>query len=172
MNALKCLQAGGIAPFSRLAWPLPSERHPGAWVEAEPHVCASGIHACLDRDLPYWLADELWTIELEDVHRAERKLVARRGRLLARVTAWNEEAMRDFALDCAARAEAIAGRDPALAGYVGDARSAARAGKAPATGFIVARLAELVNGAGAYEDERVAQSDWIADRLRLDGRPG
>ena len=135
MIALKCLHAGGIAPFSRLAWPLPEDGEPGAWVEAEPHACASGIHACLANNLPYWLTDHLWTIELDEVQQAEHKLVARRGRLLGRVRSWDDEAMRDFAVDCAARAEEILSRDASLADYGQDVRTFTTAGNAPVTGL-------------------------------------
>ena len=167
MIALKCLHDGGIAPFSRLVWPLPMDE-PGAWIEAEPHACASGIHACRAADLPYWLTNHLWTIELDDVEPTEHKLVARRGRLLERVRAWDVQAMRDFAADCAARADAILARDESLADYVADAHTSARAGNAPVTGFIVARVAELADGEEAYENERAAQARWLVDRLGLE----
>jgi len=153
--------------FSRLAWPLPANGEPGAWVEAEPRACASGIHACLPKGLPYWLTDELWTVELDDVQSAEHKLVARRGRLLEQVRAWDDEAMRDFALDCAARADAILARDPSVADYVQDAQRLAGAGKAAVTAFVVARVAELADGAGAYDAERSAQARWLVERLDL-----
>jgi len=166
--ALKCLHEGGIAPFGRLAWPLPEDGAPGAWVEAEPHACASGIHACRTDDLPYWLTDHLWTIELDEVQPAEHKLVARRGRLLERVRAWDDRAMRDFAADCAVRADAILARDESLAAYVEDAHAQARAGNAPVTGFIVARVAELADGTDAYDAERAAQARWLVDRLGFD----
>jgi hypothetical protein len=166
--ALKCLHEGGIAPFSRLAWPLPKDGDPGAWLEAEPHACASGIHACLPESLPYWLTGHLWTIELEGVQPAQRKLVARRGRLLERLHTWDDEAMHEFALDCVGRAEEVLARDPSLADYVGDARAAAGSGRAPATGFIVARITELADGPAAYEAERATQARWLADRLGLD----
>jgi hypothetical protein len=166
--ALKCLHEDGIAPFSRLAWPLPTDQAPGVWVEAEPHACASGIHACLPEALPYWLTDHLWTIELDDVQPAEHKLVARRGRLLEWVRAWDDEAMRDFAVDCTARAKAILARNASVAEYVEDAHAFAGAGNAPVTGFIVARLAELADGRDAYQVERAAQARWLVDRLGLD----
>jgi hypothetical protein len=166
--AFKCLREGGIAPFSRLAWPLPNDQAPGAWVEAEPNTCASGIHACRAHDLPYWLTNHLWTIELDEVQATEHKLVARRGRLLEQIHAWDDAAMRDFAADCTARAEATLARDRSLAGYVEDARTSARAGNAPVTGFIVARVAELADGVDAYDTERAAQARWLVDRLGLD----
>jgi len=167
--ALKCLHACGVAPFSRLAWPLPRGGEPGAWVEADPDACASGIHACHADSLPYWLTEHLWMIELDEVEAAEHKLVARRGRLLDRVHAWDGSAMSDFAFDCVGRAEALLARDESLAGYVQDARTSARAGHAPVTGFITARVAELADGVEAYDAERAAQARWLVVRLGLDG---
>ena len=37
---------------------------PGAWIEGDPNACISGVHACATADLPYWLCDELWEVEL------------------------------------------------------------------------------------------------------------
>ena len=62
MIGYKFLGTGGVAPFSSFAWPTGS---PGPWVEAEPHMCASGIHACRAGDLPFWINAELWEIELD-----------------------------------------------------------------------------------------------------------
>ena len=46
--AYKFLNAGAVGLFSRLAWPVPNDAVPGAWVEAEGplEVCRNGIHAC------------------------------------------------------------------------------------------------------------------------------
>jgi hypothetical protein len=95
MTAYKFLRRGRVGAFSGFAWPV------GEWVEAEPHVCASGIHACRPADLPYWLDAELWEIELDGAVAAERKLVAPRGRLVRRVEAWDGGTARAFADSCA-----------------------------------------------------------------------
>ena len=63
MRALKALRAGAVGPFSGFRWPTPGDG-PGQWVAASPSPCASGVHACLRGQLPLWLHDELWEIEL------------------------------------------------------------------------------------------------------------
>ena len=93
MIAYKFLRSGAVAPFSSFAWPTGS---PGPWVEAEPHVCVSGIHACRAADLPYWLGAELWEIELDRAVDETRKVVAPRGRLLRRVDGWDVSTARAF----------------------------------------------------------------------------
>jgi hypothetical protein len=59
-------------------WPLDE------WVDsADVDPCRVGIHACEADDVAWWLADELWLIELDgSVTRARHKVVARRGRLV------------------------------------------------------------------------------------------
>jgi len=62
MIAYKFLRSGRIGPFSGYRWP-----EPGAWVDASgTDPCRRGVHACRTADLPWWLADELWEIELVD----------------------------------------------------------------------------------------------------------
>ena len=85
MIAYKFLDAGRVGPFTGFSWPL------GEWVEASgADPCRSGIHACRVRDLPVWLGDELWEVDLDGhVVEQERKLVAPRGRLTRRLEEWN-----------------------------------------------------------------------------------
>jgi hypothetical protein len=92
MRAYKFLAAGRRAPFSGFAWP---ERE---WVEADAlDPCRSGIHACRPEHLAYWIMEELWAVELDgDLVESELKVVARRGRLVERIGAWNDEAKREF----------------------------------------------------------------------------
>ncbi len=73
-------------------------------MRAQPaEVCVAGIHACRAEQLPHWLAQELWVIELAgDVTESPYKLVAPAGRLVSRVQGW-PSAERGFAEDCAAR---------------------------------------------------------------------
>jgi hypothetical protein len=101
VKAYKFLLPGRIALFSGIEWPE------DAWVEAEGPVepCRRGVHACRVEELPYWLADELWVIELDgEILPDELKLVAARGRLVERVEAWDEQAQREFREACARRA--------------------------------------------------------------------
>lgn len=162
MIGYKFLRRGAIGPFSRFAWPTGS---PGPWVEAEPHVCASGIHACEIDDLPYWIDAELWELELDSAVRVERKLVARRGRLLRRVESWDERSARVFAESCAAAAAASGAGDLAA-----DAADAAASGETATSCFISARAAETASGPAGYERERRRQSAWFQEHLGL--RPG
>ena len=106
MRAFKFTSPGAIGPFSGVAWPTPAAGGPGAWVSAAGEApCRSAVHACRPQDLPWWIADELWEVELDGLGPAGRhKLTARRGRLVRRVTAWDAGAARAFAEACAWRA--------------------------------------------------------------------
>ncbi|WP_433927253.1 hypothetical protein AB3662_29575 [Sorangium cellulosum] len=113
MRALKFLGEGGVGPFSGFRWPLPEGGAPGGWVEASEatRACSRGVHACLPADLPYWLAPELYVMELGGaVTRAELKLVAPRGRLLGRIEGWTGERARELAV-----AAVLHARDTAVA---------------------------------------------------------
>jgi len=114
MIAYKFLCAGGVGPFSRYHWPLPSDGGgAGAWVAAapDPVLCRRAVHACRVGDLPWWLQDELWELELDGAVTAGRhKVMAPRGRLLRRVAAWDADCAQRFADACAERA-----RDHAVA---------------------------------------------------------
>jgi hypothetical protein len=99
--AYKFLSSDRVGLFSRVQWP-----EPGTWLEADEQVerCVSGIHALHAEGLIGWIDDELWTCELEGIVEDDgRELLARRGRLVERVAAWDEAAARDFARACAAR---------------------------------------------------------------------
>ena len=77
MIAYKFLRSGRIRPFSAFQWP-----EPDVWVHAPRDLaaCKRGIHACRPRDLPWWLADELWEIELDGhVQPDEHKVIAPAG---------------------------------------------------------------------------------------------
>jgi len=107
--AYKFLGPGRIAPFTRHEWP-----EPGQWVDSrapgQVSICLDGVHACRARDLPLWLDQELWEIELDGaIVQSDSKLAAERGRLTQRISAWNPGTASDFALACALRA-----RDHAL----------------------------------------------------------
>jgi hypothetical protein len=168
MRVYKCLRPGHIGPFSGYSWPI------GEWVEADgAMLCMQGIHACRTMDLPFWLTQELWEIELEgQVRRESRKLVADRGRLVQRIEGWNGASALRFAEDCAARAEERAERatgDLGLLGELaGDAAANAAKGEAALVGYIAARSAEVDGGIDGYMEERLAQARWLAAQLRLD----
>lgn len=196
MIAFKFLAAGARAPFTRFQWPSP-----GDWVNAPADDAEMWIYACRRRDLPYWLDDELWRIELEDpVREARYQIASPRARLLSRVAAWDRGLMRDYAQACALRArdlalphvpgtvrEALAGATDleaiavaaASAGptsraaeYVADAANNALHVGPATTSYIAAMLASsLGGGLAAFEAERAWQAGWIAERLALEPDP-
>ena len=84
MLAWKFLSPGAVAPFTGIPWPRPG----AGWMEGRSKP-GPGVHACALEDLPYWIDQELWVVELDgEVARARRQLVAARGRLVARVDEW------------------------------------------------------------------------------------
>ena len=162
--AFKFLDAGRVGPFTGFSWPV------GEWVEASgAEPCRSGIHACRVRDLPVWLGDELWEIDLDgDVVEQERKLLAPRGRLTRPLEEWNGDLAAAFGRFCAKRARERVGFLPILSGYVGDVDRFVSEGRIPIAGFAAARAAELRDGPAAYERERGLQAAWLAERLGLE----
>lgn len=110
MIAWKFLGHGAIEPSSPVAWPVPVGGSPGAWVAAPS---AGGrdvrVHGCRTEDLPYWVHEELWRVELEDPTReVGHRLQSEHGRLLARVDAWSAGTQRAFASACALRVRDLA----------------------------------------------------------------
>jgi len=109
--AYKFLSAGAMAPFTRRPWPLPSPTGAGAWLNAPDDLPERGVHACRVRDLAFWLDSELWRVELDEpLHDGQRQIIGPRGRLLERISRWDEDGARGFAEVCAWRA-----RDRAVA---------------------------------------------------------
>jgi hypothetical protein len=163
VTAYKFLLPGAVGPFTGFRWPV------GEWVEsAGVDPCLHGIHACRVRDLPVWLGRELWEIELAgDVVQQQRKLVAARGRLTRRIDAWDEGLAREFGRFCELRTRQRVGYVPVLSGFVGDVDRFVSQGRIAIAGFAAARAAELRDGPGAYEEERRAQAEWLAERLGL-----
>jgi len=124
MIAYKFLRSGRAGPFTGFRWPAP-----GVWVHAEGDIaaCRRGIHACRVRDLPWWLADELWQIELDgDVRVDEHKILAAAGRLRSQVDGWTPACAQEYADACAWRA-----REPAV-------QALTRAGHASASAELAA----------------------------------
>jgi hypothetical protein len=162
--AYKFLRAGGVAPFTGFEWPTCK------WIEADAaDPCRRGVHACRLRDLPVWLDDELWEVELEgDVVEQERKLVASRGRLTRRIEGWTPEVALAFGRFCARRTRLRVGFVPVLSGFVGDVDRFVSQRRIAIAGFAAARAAELLDGPAAYDAERFAQAAWLAERLGLE----
>lgn len=164
MIAYKFLATGSTGRFTGFSWAT------GRWTDAEAvDPCRSGIHACRVRDLPIWLDDELWEIELDgEVIECERKIVASRGRLTQRVEHWTPEVAREFGRFCARRTREGVGFLPVLSGFVADVDRFVSQNRIAIAGFAAARAAELRDGAAAYEVERLAQAAWLARRLGLE----
>lgn len=159
MPAYKFLAPGAYSLLSGFRWPR------GRLVSVQGPLVPSlrGIHACRVRDLPYWLDEELWTVELGGwIVEGEHALVASRGRLGERVEAWNEESTREFTEACAERNGGLGAADPED-GWVPHAGAAYVAAHA-------AGLAAELAGAGyesGFAEERAWQSGWLARRLGL-----
>jgi hypothetical protein len=165
VKAYKFLRAGRVGPFTGFRW------EPGEWVESGgPVLCDRGVHACRPGDLPFWINDELWEVELDgDVVAAERKVVAPRGQLVRRIEAWTEAAARELGDTSAARARALshARPDDAMArAYAEDAERRAVQGRAYAATYIAAVAAEHAAGPEGRDAERAAQAVWFAELLR------
>jgi hypothetical protein len=161
--AHKFLDAGGRAPFTGFRWPV------GEWVDAGAvRPCRSGVHALRPRDLPFWLAAQLWEIELDgDVITEGRKLVARRGRLLRRRDDWTPQLANAFIGDCLERTRSTFGSVPGLSAFVFDIDRFRAQERFPLAAFAAAHAAELSGGPRAYERERLRQAAWLAERLGL-----
>lgn len=130
MIAYKFLLANRRGPFSRAQWPAPGE-----WLDTDgPLVeCRNGIHACRPEELAYWLGEELWELELDgDLVARPLKILARRGRLGARVEAWDDAVQREFAEMCVLRTARHAADALDAAGLAEPARALAQADALPA----------------------------------------
>lgn len=165
MKAYKFLRADGTGVFSGFAWPLP-DGGPGAWVEADPDPCHSGVHACRVGDLPYWAGRVLYEIELDGALVEQKtKVVAERGRLLRRIGGWDEDFRAAYTRYCADRAHELA-RSGGIERWEEVIEPSVPEGPALLS-FVAARIAEQADGAEAYHAERALHAAWIAERLQL-----
>ena len=166
--AYKFTRPGARSPFTGFEWPV------GEWVEVDGELglCANGIHACRVEALPRWVDDELWRIEVEGVElEREGVLVARRGRLLDRIEAWNVETSRELARSCAARVRELASehQDPLLrrrAEMIPDIADGPDPSATALSMYTTAHAADEVVP-GSYWAERRRQAEWLQDRLGL-----
>jgi hypothetical protein len=166
--AYKFTRPGARSPFTGFEWPV------GAWVEVEGAVglCANGIHACRVEALPRWVDAELWRIELEDVQvEHEGVLVARRGRLLDRIEAWDADTSRALARSCAARVREAADRhpEPLLRRRAEVIPEIAEGPDPSAVALSMYTTAHALDEVvpGSYWEERRRQAEWLRDRLGL-----
>jgi hypothetical protein len=178
--AHKFLRRGALGLLTREAWPQPSaDGAPGAWVELldGPLVpCRRGLHACRIEQLGYWLADELWQVELDGEHLdTQHSVVARRMRLLRRVHGWEGAAGQAFADACTARAQealAAASSPPPLASeYLEQMQAFARLRNRPLTAYAaalaVSALAPGAEAMSAFDAERRLQGRTLAQLAGL-----
>jgi len=173
MIAHKFTRSGARSLFAQQNWPLPAADAAGSWLEASPGPlvpCRNGLHACRVEDLAFWIADELWEVELDgEWISAPDALVARRARLVRRIERWNVAGFREaFASECVARAADGCARVSAppqhqAAQYLEQAEGFGRA----ANDAVAAYAAALVFGALAGAD--AAQSAFRTER-REQGR--
>jgi hypothetical protein len=106
MKAPKFLGVGSVGLFSGYAWPTPKSSRLGPWVTVGGALKpgSNGIHACSRSSLVDWIDDELWVVELGGaIIEADGLIIARRGRLVQRVSAWNSATALAFATDCVLR---------------------------------------------------------------------
>jgi hypothetical protein len=181
--AWKFTREGAVGPFSGVPWP-----EPGTWLHADGDAvvpCRSAVHACGLEDLPLWLDDELWLVDLRGpVLRSHGKLAATAGRLVERVDAWNADTAAEYADACVERAAARVASShgdvaAVAAGLVDDGAHCARRARhepsvaptmAAGAALCAARVAGLADSSRIAE-ERAWQARWLARRLRLSSPP-
>jgi hypothetical protein len=183
MIAYKFLKLGAVGLVSGFRWPTPTGDSPGAWVEAEVPLreCESGIHVCRAGDLPYWMYDELWAIEIDgETVEGINMLVAPRGRLLYPLTGWTWQGRTTFVEACRDRASSLVREAPAerrkhadaLLGHMDNyLRLELTQLGALCAALAVASLADAGSDTTAtkasYHAERVWQSQWLVANLGL-----
>ena len=170
MIAYKFLCTGSIGRFSGATWPAA-----GRWVEAAGalEACVRGVHAASRDALAYWFEDELWTVELDgEILDLGTALVARRGRLVARIDGW-PRVSQEFARDCADHARTLADRTPgnarveALAAEAAEHAELATASRHAVIAAYAAAVAADVVEPGGFDSERLRQSRLLAATLDL-----
>jgi hypothetical protein len=100
------------------AWPPVGE-----WLEA-----GNAVRACSADELPWWLDEQLWEVELDGAVRPlGRALTASRARLVRHVDAWSDSVAIELVAVCARRVRDEAVRALHEAGRNEDASALARA---------------------------------------------
>lgn len=111
MTWYKFLATGAVGPFSGHPWPPPGGSHEhGEWVTAEDGLepCRSGLHICRPADLPFWVHEELYAVDVDGpVAEYESFVLARRARLVHRV-GWGRGAAGAFSRACVWRVRDLA----------------------------------------------------------------
>jgi hypothetical protein len=174
--AFRFLTEGAIGKLSGHAWPTPRGTSPGEWVGSGIDGSSIGVGAHRARDLPHWLEDELWQVELRGkVQEYPFHLLADEARLVRQIMAWDFAAATEFAAACISRLEprvtsAPRSADAAAlaAGYLQDAR-ANLATKQFGTVAYITFVASIDGRLGAVAEpgERELQAEWLRRRLSL-----
>jgi hypothetical protein len=104
MRAYKWLLEGGEDLQAETKWPT---NGPSAWVRMQTRLGGKPTAAAVDADhLANGVSQELWEIELDGPRRGKMFLFAKRGRLLQRITAWNEQTAQRYVDVCIQRSRA------------------------------------------------------------------
>jgi hypothetical protein len=163
------LRSGAVDRLTEFAWPTPAAEAPGSWVEAgvdAPHDAVRGFPV---EQLPWWLDDELWQLELAGEQTAElRRTRATRGRLIRRVETWTPEVATSLVEVCAQRLQEAAVGALVREGRREEADTLVAAGDLER----LEQTGNLVGQAGASEGGRLAS--FAADVVlyaRDAGRP-
>lgn len=175
MTWYKFLARGALGPFSGHTWPAPDGiEHPGDWLAATRlDPCRSGLHLLRAEDLPYWLCEELYTVEVEgEVVLHESFVLTRRARLLARVDAWAQDAATAFSEDCVARVRGLAVEALRADGRLPDAARLASCDTTDEIQSVAGRILEASDGvsplvgyvldAAKFTDAARTQTRWAA----------
>lgn len=111
MTWYKFLATGAVGSFSGYRWPPPGGHdEPGEWVTATDGLepCRSGLHLCRSADLPFWVHEELYVVEVDGrITEHESFVLAHRARLVRRVR-WDRRAAGTFSRACAWRVRDLA----------------------------------------------------------------
>jgi hypothetical protein len=167
------LSQNAVAFLSGFSWPQPANGNPGAWVHAGTDAPRAVVRAVPVEQLPWWLDDELWEVEIGGALAEDgRAIAAERARLVRRIEAWTAEVANDLISACEQRV-----RDAELTEYADDVRLYAADADRPAAAAAVAAyiaahaLAGGDKSAAGYDDgferERRWQVEWLKRHLQL-----
>jgi hypothetical protein len=164
VRAYKFLARGARGRFSDFEWPTPAAEGPGDWVDAGETLedCRTGVHACAAGQLLNWIDDELWEIELAgQIVERDAMIVAQRGRLALRITAWDEGAATEFSHACAWRARDFAFLELRRLGLTDEAEALV------ATAELGEMQTAAVEAFGRADDRGAELSGFAADVVSL-----
>lgn len=159
--------------LSGFRWPQPVNGTPGDWVHAGADAPREVVRAVRLEQLPWWLDEELWEVELGGALAEDgRAIAAERARLVRRVDAWTPETANELVVVCEQRV-----RDSELTEYAADVMLYAADARSPASAAAVAAYISAHALAGGdrnapeyqagFERERRWQVEWLKRRLQL-----